>query len=414
MGGLIKSPQPSNKERLARARGVGLFDIAGLATTEYHGGQHGVHELTVLFIHNCGYQSFSNTVSPKDVLICFGEIKQVHSKLLQSWYNPRTLVSGPSVARILDKGFQVFPKLHTLDVQDAVEFYDKFQDLSKDYLLPLMPFDAVQLVNNFEGLFIPGHGTLRYQECASALFELLPWLIPITIPEIHAKLCSVRVKSKNGYDLFWHILELTVPAFDPTVPLEAPGWDHDADIWDFSRRYELYFRLQAKKQVYFNTRNRTTMFLKAIASMTYANIATSLQSNIDSYRHPDNEYFLPQNYHLTNIAMLIHTHTKSQVRDLGLRRVNKVAGWDSMSDVLLDDELHYCHIQGYQPRALRVEQDRGGMGQGGAQNFQRQPRFDNRQDRSTLSMDRSLSTNSTLSSDRSTNASRGRFAWPDQ
>ncbi len=277
-----------------------------------------------------------------------------------------------------------------------------------------MPFDAVRLVNNFEGLFVPGLGTLRYQECASALFELLPQLIPVTNPEIHAKLCSVRVESKNGYDLFWRILELTVPAFDPTVPLEAPGWDHDADILDFSRRYELYFRLQAKKQVYFNTCDRTTMFLKAIASTTYTNIATSLQSNIDSYRHPDDEYFLPQKYLLTNIAMLIHTHTKSQARDLGLRRVNKVAGWDSMSDVLLDDELHYCHIQGYQPRALRVEQGRGSMGQGGAQNFQRRPRFGNRQDRSTLSMDRSSSTNSTLSSDRSTTASRGRFARPDQ
>ena len=132
------------------------------------------------------------------------------------------------MARILlDKGLQAFPKLCTLDIQDAVEFYDKLQDLPKDYLLPLIPFDAVHLGNNYEGLFVPGLGTLCYQECASALFELLPQLIPITNPEIHAKLCSVRVESKNGYDLFWRVLELTVPAFDPTVPLQAPVWDHD-------------------------------------------------------------------------------------------------------------------------------------------------------------------------------------------
>ncbi len=240
-------------------------------------------------------------------------------------------------------------------MQDAVEFYDKFQDLSKDYLLPLMPFNAVWLVNNFEGLFVPGLGTQRYQECASALFELLPRLLPVSNPEIHAKLCSVHIESNNGYDLFWHVFKLTVPAFDPTVPLQAPGWDHDADILDFGRRYELYFQLQAKNQVYFNTPDCTTMFLRAIASTEYANIVTSLQLNIDSYRHPDNEYFLPQNYRLTDIAMLIHTHTKAQSRDLGLRRVNRVAGWDSMFDVLLDDELQYCHIQGYQPRALRVK-----------------------------------------------------------
>jgi hypothetical protein len=125
VGGPITLPRPSNKERLAQSRGVGLFDIAGLATTEYHGGSHGVQELTVMFIHNCGYQSFSNTVSPEDVLICFGEIQQIHRKVLQRWHNPQTLISGPSIEHILDRGLQTFPTLRTLAVQDAVEFYNK-------------------------------------------------------------------------------------------------------------------------------------------------------------------------------------------------------------------------------------------------------------------------------------------------
>jgi hypothetical protein len=129
------------------------------------------------------------------------------------------------------------------------------------------------------------------------------------------------------------------------------------------------------------------MFLKAVASTEYANIVTSLKSNIDSYRHPDNEYFLPQNYCLTNIAMLIHTHTKAQTRDLGLRCINPVAGWDSMSDVLMDDELQYCTIQGYQPRVLCMEQSRGGLGQSRDQGYPWRQRFDNRQDQSTLSTD---------------------------
>ncbi len=219
MGGPVKSPCPSNKEYLAQSCGVGLFDIANLATTEYYGGHHGVLDLTVTFIHNCGYQSFSNTVSPEDILICYGEIKQIHQKILQSWYNPRTLVSGPSIERILDRGFQAFPELRILEVQDAVEFYNKFQELFHAYLLPLMLFNAVRLGNNFEGLFVPGFGVQRYQKCASALFELLPRLLPTSNSEIHAKLSSVRAKFKNGYDLFWCVLELTVPGFDPTVPL---------------------------------------------------------------------------------------------------------------------------------------------------------------------------------------------------
>ncbi len=171
------------------------------------------------------------------------------------------------------------------------------------------------------------------------------------------------------------------------MPLQQPSWDHDADILDFGQRFELYFRLQAKKQVYFNTRDRTTLFLKSVASTKYANIVTSLQSNIDLYRHPDDEYFLPQNYCLTNIAMLTHNHTKAQTRDLGIRCINRVAGWNSMADVLLDDELQYCHIQGYQPRVLCVEQNRDRMGQGCDQGYPRRHRFDNRQDWSTFSSD---------------------------
>ncbi len=83
---------------------------------------NGVSELTVTFIHNCGYHSFSNMVSLEDTLVCFGEIQQIHRKVLQSWYNPRTLVSGPSIERILEKGLQAFPKLRSLKTHDAVEF----------------------------------------------------------------------------------------------------------------------------------------------------------------------------------------------------------------------------------------------------------------------------------------------------
>jgi hypothetical protein len=78
-------------------------------------------------------------------------------------------------------------------------FYIKFQDVSHAYLLHLMSFDAILLGHNFEGLFDPGLGVQRYYECAND-------------------------------DLFWHFLELTVPAFDPTVPLQQPRWDPDVDI----------------------------------------------------------------------------------------------------------------------------------------------------------------------------------------
>jgi len=51
------------------------------------------------------------------------------------------------------------------------------------------------------------------------------------------------------------------------------------------------------------------MFHKAIAASEYADIVTTQQSNVDSYRHGDDEYFLPQHFLITNMAMIIHNNT---------------------------------------------------------------------------------------------------------
>ncbi len=234
MGGHIESPRPSDKERLACACQTSLYNIAGLASDAYHGGPYGVQTLSERFIHNCGYASFSDTLSAKDVIICYNEIQQIHWKVLQLWENPQSYATGPSIERILKKGLWVFPKLCSLETHNAVEFYNKFQELSALYLLPIMPFGAVRLKSNFEGLFIPGLGTERYAECAVAMMEVLPRLIPTLYTKVQAKLLSIRVESRNGYDLFWWVLELTVPGFDPTVPLEQPCWDRNMDILKFS------------------------------------------------------------------------------------------------------------------------------------------------------------------------------------
>ena len=85
-----------------------------------------------------------------------------------------------------------------------------------------------------------------------------------------------------------------------------------------------------------------------------------------------------------------------------------------MADVLLDDELQFCHIQGYQPHVFRMEQgrDRGGRGPD-RRGFDRRQGFDHRQDSPTLTSDRS-SNSSTLSSERGSATPHGQFARPDQ
>jgi hypothetical protein len=148
-------------------------------------------------------------------------------------------------------------------------------------------------------------------------------------------------------------------------------------------------------------------FLRAVSSSEYAAIVSTLQSNIDTYRHPDDESFLPQHFRLTNVATLIHNNAKARGHDVGNPRISRVALWDSAYDVLDDDELQFCHIQGYEPRVYPLEQGRN-HGSSGHEMDRRSPRgpdqrqgFEHRQDRTTFS------------GDHGTLAPRGRFARPD-
>jgi hypothetical protein len=209
---------------------MSLFDIAGLASQQYHGKMDGVTKLSISFIHACGYQSFS-IKTPDDVFLCYCNIQQIHKKVCQGWFNPCSHSYGPSVEWILERGLFVFPRLDSLMATEAVTFYDKLQELSVVYLIPLMPFNAIRLKFNFKGLFVLGLGTTRYADCSSALMEILPCLLPPANLEVQARISAVRSESKNGYDLFWCILELAIPGFDPTVLIEQPRWSRDTDIF---------------------------------------------------------------------------------------------------------------------------------------------------------------------------------------
>ncbi len=181
------------------------------------------------------------------------------------------------------------------------------------------------------------------------MMEVLPRLIPTSYSKVQAKLSSIWVESRNGYDLFWRVLELTVPGFDPTVPLEQPRLDHDMDILEFGRQHELYFQLQAKQNVYITSQHCTCIFLRAVSSSKYADIVSTLQLNIDTYRHPDNKIFFPKHFRLTNLAMLIHNNAKAHMHNVGNPWISCVASRDSAYDALDNDKLQFCHIQRYEP-----------------------------------------------------------------
>jgi hypothetical protein len=238
LGGPIISPRACDRERLARDLKISRYDIASLATPKYHGKEDGVQMLTEQFIHDCGYTSLSPE-SPEVILICYRDIIMLHRKVMDGWVHFRTGRTGPSVEYILEKALVHFPKLKTLEARDTGNFYNKLQKLSVGYLLPLMPFDLIKLSFNFEGLCPPGLGTHRYAEIASALMEVLPRLIPTTIPDVYSALTTVGFKSNNAYDLLWRILELSVPGFDPTTPIIPPMWTRDTNVFEFCQAHLL-------------------------------------------------------------------------------------------------------------------------------------------------------------------------------
>ena len=345
---------------------ISRHDVANLACPEYHGGPDGVLELTIQFIHACGYQSFAAMECADDIIPCYGHIQLLHKKVRQAWFNPRTLMSGPSVDRILEKGLTVLPKLRDPDARNTVAFYERLQQVSAAYLIPLMPFDAICLRNNYEGLFPPGLGKNAYAECCAAVLEVLPRLLPATNTEVDALISAVSNASRNGYDLLWRVLELYVPGFDPTVPIAQPTWTRDTTILDFCQCHLLYFRLQAKKQVFFSPRDRTNIFLRAVAPSEYADVVTTIMTSVDTYRHPDDDGHLPDQFRLNEIAMLIHTNAKHRIHDVHTPRIHRVAtagaffGTDDDDDDDASPDPHLL-IQGYLPRANRVDRpnDRG-------------------------------------------------------
>ncbi len=320
-------------------------------------------ELTIEFIHECGYDSLT-TKDPEDALICYTDIILVHHKVITDWTNYRTGQSSPLVEYIVKKALMNFPQLRSLNAKDAVDFYDRLQKLSLGYLLPLMPFDTIKHSFNFEGLCPPGLGTMQYAKVGTALMEILPRLLPATSSDVRSAIATVGFESKNGYDLFWRILELTVPGFDPTVPILPPTWHRDSERFDFCHAHLLYFRLQAEKNNYFNARTRTSIFLRAIANSDYVDIVTLLQAQVNAYRNPDDDDYLPHYLRLSGIATLINSNTRARVRDFASPRIHRAISKGDNWDAVDKEELPNCHVQGYSPRVLCLEQGQGRANQG--------------------------------------------------
>lgn len=165
-----------------------------------------------------------------------------------------------------------------------MEFYDRFHDMSAQYLLPTTPLDAIVLSLGYEGLFPPALGTIRYSICGKGMMELLPHLIKTTMSPIYnATLRTVRSESANGYDLLWRLLRLFVPGFDKSKPIVIPFWTEDSDIFDFAKLTTIYFRLQQLHHAIFSDYDKSTTFLNGLAGSAYSDQVNTLLTTVDSH-----------------------------------------------------------------------------------------------------------------------------------
>ena len=173
----------------AHMLGASCFDVMKLTSVEYHYSMVGVDVLNESFIQDCGYGIVKATM--EDVVVCFNDIIMVHHKVCKLWHNNYVHTMGPLVSTILLKHIKVFPKLDSLGVEKVVAFYDRLQEVGSNYVIALMPFDTVVLLNHFKGLCPPGLGHLWYAVMSKALLGL-PWLIPTTLsPQVGAAISSV-------------------------------------------------------------------------------------------------------------------------------------------------------------------------------------------------------------------------------
>jgi hypothetical protein len=112
--------------------------------------------------------------------------------------------------------------------------------------------------------------------------------------------------------------------------------------------------------MFFSARTQTNIFSRNIKLSEYADVVTTLQSQVNTYLADDDEGYLPAYLCINGIATAIHSNALARVSDVGFvpPRVRRVAGdWDSNTfPPVPDAEIPLCAVQGYAPRAYRVEQ----------------------------------------------------------
>ncbi len=85
--------------------------------------------------------------------------------------------------------------------------------------------------------------------------EVFPRLLP-DHNRVSTVVSATCAENGNGFSLLWEVMALAVPGFDPTLHDLALVWEDFLVILDFAHAHILYFRLQAKVGLYYNSRKK--------------------------------------------------------------------------------------------------------------------------------------------------------------
>jgi hypothetical protein len=190
------------------------LDVLKLASDPYHVRYDGVQRLAEKIIFNCSLTKAPGHVD--DASFCFQDAFCVHKKVYNGWYNPRCNTSGTNVMYIVKKSLSLFPRLNTITMEATVMFYDDLQSTGINYLLPLMPIDAIYIPYGFKALCPPCLGTGWSFEISSAFMELFPRLLPVAAIPCVSPLLMLwvwsRIAGMTSSSASWSLLS---PALTP-------------------------------------------------------------------------------------------------------------------------------------------------------------------------------------------------------
>ena len=324
----------------------------------YHCGQHGLDEFIPLS------EEFLDSIGFVDVSV-YSELMRLHCVIRQCWHNRQHNSFGPQKESILkSSAFSTRLLLEKFDAPSVVNWYERLVSTCEAFRIGLVPFDAIQFGRRHEGLCLPGLGFERYNDMASALCTAMPICLDKADGRVRAMVSSVETKTRNGYEIVWHLLFRYVPGFDPTKTVDKPRWDtYEGDVIQYAAAFDLYFRLSAKRGNTHSQFNRSILFLKGITARNLMKIVEPLIIAIESMQRDEDASegglpigYLPYHLRVDELAQKIADRCKVEPfdRELGGRpRVHNFTFGDTTSQPPSDsDDDHFAepidgHMQGY-------------------------------------------------------------------